>query len=234
MKNILFVLLSLLLFTSCKEQFKITGVSSVQNFEGQTFYLKMYQDDKMVTVDSATIVHGRFGFSGPMDSVSMACLYYNDMCLVPVVLEKGDIMLKLTDAKQYPYGTPMNDSLTTFINQKASLESRLEELSSKEGQMVMDGVPYDSIVVVLSKEAEQINAESDKLISSFISKNYDNVLGAGVFMILTSNFPYPVLNPQIEAVLGMGTPYFLENPYVKEYVRVANENMEKLREEELE
>jgi hypothetical protein len=30
----------------------------------------------------------------------------------------------------------------------------------------------------------------------------------------------------------MGTPYFLENAYVKEYVKIATENMEKLREEE--
>ncbi len=51
-------------------------------------------------------------------------------------------------------------------------------------------------------------------------------------MMLTSNFSYPILNPQIETVLGMGTPYFLENPYVKEYVKIAKENMEKMREEE--
>ena len=96
----------------------------------------------------------------------------------------------------------------------------------------MDGMEHDSILKILNAEADNINAETDRLITSFISRNYDNVLGAGVFMILTNNFPYPILNTQIETVLGMGTPYFLDNPYVKEYVKIATENMEKLREQE--
>ena len=106
--------------------------------------------------------------------------------------------------------------------------------------MIYKAVPGPKVLTIKNGDfssatnayAELINAERDRLITSFITKNYDNVLGAGVFMLLTSNFPYPILNPQIETVLGMGTPYFLENAYVKEYVKIATENMEKLREEE--
>ncbi len=233
MKKILFLLsAATLLFASCKEKFHISASSHVTSIEGRTLYLKVFKEGRMATVDSAKIVHGRFDFSGPMDSVTMACLYMGDICLMPVVLEKGEISLKLTEQLQYPSGTPYNDSLALFIRAKAQLEDELEKLSGMEGQMVMDGMEYDSIVAKLTVEAQSINARSDQLITRFISKNYDNVLGAGIFMMLTTGFPYTVLNPQIETVLGMGTPYFLENPYVKEYVKIAKENMEKMREEE--
>lgn len=219
--------------TSCKDKFKITANSSSAAIEGKTLYLRVFDNGKMVDVDSAQVIHGRFAFQGTMDSTTMACIFMdNDLCLLPVVLEKGEIKLTLNDAMQMPSGTPLNDTLASFIRQKAALETQMAELSRMESQMVMDGMKYDSVVVRLSHEADVISAKSDRLITNFISKHYDNVLGAGVFMVLTSNFPYPILNPQIEAVLGMGTPYFLENPYVKEYVRIAKENMEKIREKE--
>ena len=46
-------------------------------------------------------------------------------------------------------------------------------------------------------------------------------------MILTSSLPYPVLTPQIEEIITNATPYFLGHPYVKEYIRIAEENREK-------
>lgn len=221
-----------LLLTSCKEQYKISGSSSVQMLEGKTLYLKVFDEGKMQTVDSATIAHGRFTMDGPMDSVTMACIFMDETCVVPVVLETGTVVVKLNEEHQYPSGTPLNDSLNVFIHEKSELESMMEELSRRESRMIMDGMEHDSILKILNAEADNINAETDRLITSFISRNYDNVLGAGVFMILTNNFPYPILNTQIETVLGMGTPYFLDNPYVKEYVKIATENMEKLREQE--
>ncbi len=231
-KSLLLLFIASLFFSSCKEQFRIVASSDVPTIEGKKLYLKVFDDTKMVTIDSAQIIHGRFEFSGPMDSATMACVFMDDACLLPVVLEEGEVSLNLTEALQTPSGTPYNDSLEVFIKKKAQLESEMDELARKESRMVMDGMEYDSIVVQLNAEAESINRRSDELITKFISRNYDNVLGAGVFMMLTSNFPYPVLNTQIETVLGMGTPYFLENPYVKEYVKIAKENMEKMREEE--
>jgi hypothetical protein len=47
-------------------------------------------------------------------------------------------------------------------------------------------------------------------------------------MIMTSSYKYPILNPQIDEILSQATPYFRNHPYVKEYVKAANENMEKI------
>ena len=59
--------------------------------------------------------------------------------------------------------------------------------------------------------------------TNFIVENFDNVLGPGVFMMMTSGYPYPVLTPQIEDIMSKATKKFKDDPYVKEYYRTANE-----------
>ena len=230
--KLILLIVSLLAFTSCASEYQINGSSSVSRLDGKMLFVKVPQGDKMINVDSAEVVHGLFSMNGPVDSSFIASLYMDDQSIMPFVVERGNIEILIDNAIIKVTGTPLNDCLYEFVGKKNSLDDRAYEVERMESRMIMDGMNHDSILVILNKEAELINAESDRLITSFITKNYDNVLGAGVFMLLTSNFPYPILNPQIETVLGMGTPYFLENAYVKEYVKIATENMEKLREEE--
>ena len=59
--------------------------------------------------------------------------------------------------------------------------------------------------------------------TNFIVENFDNVLGPGVFMMMTSGYPYPVLTPQIEDIMSKATKKFKEDPYVKQYYQTANE-----------
>ena len=80
------------------------------------------------------------------------------------------------------------------------------------------------------KQMEELEARNDALVTNFIKSNYNNVLGPGIFMILTSSFRQPILNPQIEAIISQAPPYFLSNQYVQEYIKAAEKNMEKLRE----
>ena len=67
------------------------------------------------------------------------------------------------------------------------------------------------------------------LAKEFIQKNYDNVLGPGVFIMLCSNFPYPVMTPLIEEIIEEAPDRFKNNSLVKDYVTVARSNMEKLK-----
>ena len=59
--------------------------------------------------------------------------------------------------------------------------------------------------------------------TNFIVENFDNVLGPGVFMMMTGSYPYPVLTPQIEDIMSKATKKFKEDPYVKAYYQTANE-----------
>ena len=101
-------------------------------------------------------------------------------------------------------------------------------MSHKQSQMMLEGVDELTINEHLNAEAEKIAAEEDKLVTSFIVENFDNVLGPGVFMMITSGFNVPVLTPQIEDIMSKATEKFKNDPYVKEYYQVASENMAKM------
>ena len=89
--------------------------------------------------------------------------------------------------------------------------------------MIMDGNDDDEIMHELRKQSREIAIENDQLITHFIRANYNNVLGPGIFMLLTNGLPQPVLTPQIEEIILNAPPYFLGHPYVRQYIKKARE-----------
>ena len=227
-KKLYFLLfLGLLTLFSCKSQYLVKGFSNVDDLEGKMLTLKVYVDGEMRSIDSTRVVHGRFNFGGSMDSTMLANVFWGNLSLMPIVLEEGEVDLRISETQQSATGTPLNDTLSGFIQRKTQLDARMAELPHLESQMIMDGTDYDEITYELGKQSKQIAAENDRLIVRFIRDNYNNVLGPGIFMILTSSLPYPILNPQIEEIITNATPYFLGHPYVKKYIEEAEENKEK-------
>ncbi len=222
---------SMLVLASCADKYLVDGSTSVHGMEGKMVYLKVYEDTNLRNMDSCYVTHGKFTFKGNMDSTVMANLFVGTQSLMPVVIEGGDIVLKIDEMSQTVTGSPLNDSLYSFIQRKTQLDNRIAELPRMEGRMVMDGMEHDEVMARLRDDAQLLSRESDQLVSGFIRRNYNNVLGPGIFMIMTSEYAYPVLTPQIEALLVGATPYFLNHPYVAEYIKVARENMEKLQQQ---
>ncbi|MBR4644019.1 MAG: DUF4369 domain-containing protein [Bacteroidaceae bacterium] len=214
---------------SCSDQYLVSGSSNVEALEGKMLYLRVFKDDDMCAIDSSRVVHGRFKFRGMMDSVVMANVFLEDNSVMPVVLEDGDVRVRIDETTQSATGTPLNDSLTNFIQKKLQIDARMAELPHLESQMIMNGIDHDQILMELGQQAQELEIENDRLITRFIRSNYNNVLGPGVFMILTSGLEYPVMNPQIEEIISQAPPYFRNHPYVREYIKKAESNMEKLR-----
>ena len=194
-------------------------------------YLKVYDKQNLTCIDSAYVTHGKFTFRGAMDSTVMANLFIGDQSLMPVVLEGNGVTMRIGDVAQTVSGSPLNDSLYNFIQKKTQIDNQLSELPRKEGRMVMDGMEHEDVLARLAAEARLLNQQSDQLVTGFIKRNYTNVLGPGIFMIMTSEYTYPVLTPQIEELILGAPSYFLHHPYVEEYLRVARENMEKLQQQ---
>jgi len=216
-----------LFFVSCRSQYMVKGSSSVDDLEGKMLTLKVYIDGEMRSIDSTRVVHGRFNFGGGMDSTMLANVFLGNMSLMPIVLEEGEVKLNIGETQQSATGTPLNDTLSGFILRKTQIDARMAELPHLESQMIMDGTDYEEIMYELGKQSRQLAEENDELITRFIRANYNNVLGPGIFMILTSNLPYPILTPQIEEIITNAPPYFLGHPYVKKYIKEAQENLEK-------
>ena len=228
MHKILLAFATMPLMASCANSYNVQGSSSISSLDGSKLYLKAVKNNELKSIDSCDIVHGQFHFSGILDTVRMANLFMDDQSIMPVVLEEGEIVIKLDNAAQSVGGTPLNDKLYKFIDKHKQLDNRMSELSHRQSQMMLEGVDELTINEHLNAEAEKIAAEEDKLVTSFIVENFDNVLGPGVFMMITSGLNVPVLTPQIEDIMSKATDKFKNDPYVKEYYQVASENMAKM------
>jgi len=201
MNKLFFSVVSLLAFTSCASEYKIEGSSSVSRLDGKMLFVKVPSGDRMLSIDSAEVIHGMFKMEGITDSTSMASLYMDDESIMPFVIEKGKISISIDNARIVVTGTPLNDRLYDFVGKKTSLDDRAYELERQESRMIMDGKAPDEIQREITREREKLAAEMNALAKEFIQKNYDNVLGPGVFIMLCSNFPYPVMTPLIEEII---------------------------------
>ncbi|MCF2559260.1 DUF4369 domain-containing protein [Prevotella brevis] len=228
MKKILYTLALAAALTSCVGSYNVEGSSSITALDGSKLYLKAIKNNQLKNLDSCEVVHGEFHFSGTLDSIRMASLYMDDESVMPIVLEKGDIVVKIEAGRQIVSGTPLNDSLYVFIEEHNRLSNQMNELSHKQSQMLLDGIDEAAINEQLSVEAAKIASDEDRLVTKFIEANFDNVLGPGVFMMITSQYRYPILTPQIEDLMSKATKVFKEDPYVKNYYKTAQENEQRM------
>lgn len=228
MKKVLFLSVIIAFFASCASTYNVEGSSSVSALDGNKLYLKAIKNNEFKNIDSCEVVHGEFHFTGLLDTIRMASLYMDDESIMPVVLEKGEIVVKIDPARQMVGGTPMNDSLYKFIDKHNQLTNQMNELSHKQSQMLLEGLDEGTIDSQLSAEAARIAQEEDHLVMKFIEANFDNVLGPGVFMMITSQYRYPILTPQIEDIMSKATQKFKDDPYVKDYYQTAQENEKRM------
>ena len=228
MNKIFYSLIAVAVLTSCASSYRVEGSTSLSALDGNKLYLRAVKDGEAKNIDSCDVVHGEFHFAGLLDTVRMANLFMDDESIMPVVLEEGDIVVKIDNANQSVGGTPLNDSLYHFIDRHNQLTNRMNELSHRQSQMLLDGIDEETINEQLSIEAAKIAQEEDSLVTHFIVDNFDNVLGPGVFMMITSQFRFPVLTPQIEDIMSKATKTFKSDPYVREYYQAAQENEQRM------
>lgn len=224
MNKVIYAILTVLSCASCSQSFKIQGSSNISDLDGRMLYLKAVQNGELKSLDSCEVVHGQFKFSGNTDSTSIATIFMDDESIMPLVLEEGTITIQLNNTKQSCTGTDLNDKLFAFIEKYNTLQSQYNDLLHQESQAIMDGKDLDEVHVKLNADAQRIAADEDKLVTSFICENFDNVLGPGVFIMITSSYEYPILNPWIEDIMSKATDTFKMNPSVKEYMDIAQRN----------
>lgn len=223
-------MLLVFVFTSCGRKYKIEGSSSITSLDGKMLFLRTLYNGEWVDVDSAEVIHGLFTMNGQLDSTIMVTLFMDDESIMPLVLEKGEIAVAISNTELSAKGTSLNDALYDFINKKNQMDSRIEELQSKEARMVMDGYNLDDIHEQLTLEGDSLVQDMNRYVKKFISDNYETVLGPSVFMMLCSGLPYPVITPQIEDILKDAPYSFKSNKMVKEFTTKAKENMQLIEE----
>ena len=222
MNKVLYAFLIATTLISCAESYSIQGSSSVSQLDGSKLYLKAIKDQELKNIDSCDVIHGKFRFAGLLDTVKLANLYMDDEPLMmPVVIEKGEIEIHIDNTSRTVSGSPLNDKLYEFIRLHDQIDNEMNELSHRQSQMLLEGIDEEVINRQLSAEAARLAQQEDSLVTNFIVENFDNVLGPGVFMMMTGSYQYPVLTPQIEDIMSKATKKFKEDAYVKQYYQTA-------------
>jgi hypothetical protein len=225
MKRILYAFISVLGLTSCANSFTINGSSTVSTLDGQKLYLNVKKDTTFKNIDSCDVVHGQFQFAGTIDSVRIGNIILDDNTGLPVVLESGDIQVKIDNTQESVTGTPLNDKLSAFRAKFNQLANQDADLVHKHDQAIMNGQDMNVVNQRLAAEKEQINAKIDKLVTGFVRENFDNVLGPYVFISTCMNrYQVPMLDAWIEDIMSTATDKFKNDPMVKEYYQAAQDN----------
>ena len=212
---------------SCQTPASVTGTTNLHQLEGRMLYVKVYSDGTLRDIDSTRIVHGRFNFSQNIDSTVMASLFLGEESMMPIVLDGNELTVNIDEKRNLVTGSPLNDSLCAFIIRKSEVDDQIAALPRRESQMLLAGHPHEEVLQLLRTEAAVLHAREDEIVTRFIKQNMNNVLGPGVFMIMTSELPFPYMTPQVEEIVTLATPAFLADPYVRDFVRLARENTER-------
>lgn len=224
MNKILYVILSALMLASCANTYNIQGTSNVSTLDGRMLYLKVLKNNDFKKLDSCDVVHGQFQFSGSYDTVRLANIFMDDESVLPLVIENGDITIKIDNTQQTVSGTPLNDELFKFFNLYNQIKNQEAELLHTHDRAIMDGKDMNIVNQKLNEEAQRLSEQEDKLVTKFVTDNFDNVLGPGVFFMVTIGNRYPELTPWIEDIWSKATDKFKNDPYVKDYYQKAQEN----------
>lgn len=233
MKKLLPLLLAILLLSSCAEQYNIAGNSNVSCLDGRMLYLRVSSNDDAphqsvqqtvsICLDSCKVVHGRFYFEGDVDSAMMAMIYTGNQCVMPLVLENGNLNIQVDNAIQRVSGGPLNDKLYSFFKKRSRLDNELWELQQLTMRMMREGYSPIDIHKKVGKKTERLNKKTEELETHFVMDNYNNVLGPGFFRLLCSQFPFPVMTEQIRGIIENAPSQFLNDPFVRSYVRQAKD-----------
>ena len=82
MNRIFYAFIALMALASCANSYDISGTSNVSTLDGRMLYLKILENNDFKNVDSCDVVHGQFHFQGSVDSMKMANIFMDGICLV--------------------------------------------------------------------------------------------------------------------------------------------------------
>ena len=214
---------------ACKSEYNISGDSSIQALDGRMLYLKVFtNNDQLHNLDSCEVIHGKFNFMGMIDSTSMGELFMDNESIMPIVLENANLNIKLNNLEQRVSGGSLNNKLYRYLEQKSQLETQIVELSNREAHLILTGHDPRKVHKKLAGKADELYSKLEKLETDFIIENNRNILGTTFFMVLCSQYPYPIMTSRIKRIVKESSPAFHRLPYVQGYLRAAESNMQYL------
>lgn len=212
-----------LIAVSCNRNYSIKG--STDNFrDGARVFLKTQNAAGWVTFDSCDILHGNFRMTGRADSSFVASLFIDSEAVMPIIIERGDITVDMSMNDVKVGGTPLNDLLSEFIEEKERLEADMARIERWEAVLILEGRTAESAAAMVRDSIANVGNAMNVYIENFIKDNYNNPLGPCVFRLLCATLPYPIITKQIERILADASKPFMDDVFVREFVAASEAN----------
>ena len=221
MKNVYLILVALIniyTFDSCNQKYKINGNVDLYGYEGLQLNLVSYSDGDFIFIDSCKVYHGKFQMDGVVDDITFAILCRDKEPILPLYLEKGNIMIKMKPTQYDVDGTEQNDLLYDFLSEKRVVDNRYEETVQKKMNLLSEGLFNKDELERIDKAIDDICLEMENLMYDFITKNYNQKVSVGVFSMLC-NSETTSITPLIKRILDNAPKEFLKSPFVENYTQ---------------
>ena len=215
MRKLLSIAACGLLAAACSNtpSYHITG-SAPEELNGQTLYLRTLDDDAQFqkTVDSTTVMNGKFEFKGVAEKPLLARIETNNRQQRPVslILEKGDINVTLGEQVELG-GTQSNDSLQVFYGFVARQQQKQADLVSRYRNAEADKTLTPEMAQEIMASYDSISWINRRFDSVFVANNTNNL--AGLF-ILSNSLPEMSME-EVEGFLANATPEFKDSPLMQ-------------------
>lgn len=209
-----------ILLTSCSKSYDIEGKTSVSCLDGRMFYLRTF-DEECNVIDSAEIVHGHFNMNGKLDTTTLAMAFMDNRFLMPVVLEDGKTKIDITLEKMTVSGTPLNDLMYSFFDQKRNYEKKFNDIDIKVTRMIMDGYTVAEARTAVSDDCDSLANSYGNMIETFITNNFENVLSKCIFLMLYGHSLSPEKTASMKKILEKAPEHFRNDIQIKEYTAIA-------------
>lgn len=227
MNKILLLLLTAISLASCGDSFKIKGSTDISPIDGQKLYLKTLVNNEPTIIDSCEVIHGSFSFKGNVDTTKLAAIYIGEEEIVQLILENTNINININQQEISVTGTALNDTLNNFFKSMSSFSYKAEELNSKRNEAIMDGKDLDSADSTLMLGLLELDNKRQGVITDYIKKNYDNIIGPSIFkFIISKTYAQPILDNWIESIMIEATEKFKNDKFVKDFYAKAQDNMD--------
>lgn len=181
--TLLFTLLLILISCGGSETRTLTikGLTLEDNTSSNSVYLDGIRN--MERLDTVDLINGHFSFSTTIDSPDLYYISHKNQ-ITYIIAEPGEVTIKEQKDKTYTVGgTILNDRLQIFLDAKAQimaeLASKKVELREKHGD---DITSYNTEFREYHKDI--FMTKVSKLEKETIAENFDNMLGAYLYIIL--------------------------------------------------
>lgn len=203
----------------CNGKYEIAGETSLLP-DGTLLFLQKLNQEHFEVIDSTIVKEGRFAFHGRQEEPAIAILVpLNDRAsAIPpllLTLQPGTIRVTLDSVSQIG-GTPLNDRLQAYENQRQSFDRRMQTIARQYLNDYLSGQLTDSAFLAMKQDFEIEQKGLEKITREYITANTDNV--TSVYLFLQNSF---LFTPEEQRqLIANAAPAFRKHTAIRKMARM--------------